>query len=61
MKIKIAKKESPKEEGKPTTLYDDKGVRFSGFLPGLKDLNIGDVLDAQIKMARLTIIENYGG
>jgi len=51
-KIKIARKEM-KETGKGNTMvavFDEKNVRFSGFLPELKDVLEGDTIEAEIEV-----------
>ncbi len=51
-KIKVARKEM-KETTKGNTMvavFDEKNVRFSGFLPELKDIIEGDTIEAEIEV-----------
>lgn len=51
-KIKVARKEQ-KETAKGNTMvavFDEKNVRFSGFLPELKDIMEGDTIEAEIEV-----------
>jgi hypothetical protein len=48
-KITIAEIQPSTEEKKPTVIIDDTRAKMSGFDTGLKSLNVGDIIDVDLK------------